>query len=308
VFQWDDLRYFLALERVGTLAGTARQLGVEHTTVARRIAALEEALASKLFTRTPDRFRLTEAGARMLDLAQQVERCALGIERLAASGDRVEGIVRVAVSEAFSGFIVRRLPPLRERYPDLTVELLTSNVALDLTRHEADIAIRAAATSQPELITRKLLDAGWSLYAAEGYLGRKPLNDPPDDLKGHEVVGYEGGLTNVPGAVWLREHGKEATVVMRGTSIPAIVSAVVAGIGVSVIPCFLGATEATLRRMTPKVLGARELCIVVHPDMRKVPRVRVTYDYIVEMMRTDAALLRGDGHAAGGSSKRRGST
>jgi DNA-binding transcriptional LysR family regulator len=104
-------------------------------------------------------------------------------------------------------------------------------------------------------------------------------------------------LANVPGATWLREHAMGAQVVMRGTSILAVVSAVVAGIGASVIPCFLASAEATLRRLTPKVLGGRDLFLLVHPDMRKVPRVRVTHEFLVEIVEAEAATLRGDATA-----------
>src|SRR5262249_17767216 len=141
---WNDLRYFLAVQRAGTLAGAARELGVKHTTVGRRLTALEETLGVKLFTHAPEGFVLTRAGSEIVELALSIEASTSAIERRIKGEDsRVEGTVRLTTSESFSKFFVHRLLALRQQHPKLLVEVLSSNRAFDLSRGEADVAVRA---------------------------------------------------------------------------------------------------------------------------------------------------------------------
>src|SRR5690349_836561 len=154
-YDWNDLRYFLAVCREGTLAGAARNLRVQHSTVGRRLDVLESALGAVLFARTPEGFVLTETGAEILPLAEAAERTLVLVERRArASDERIEGTVRLTASEAFSGFLVRRLAPLREQYPKLVVEILSGNRSFDIARGEADLALRISPTTQMELICK----------------------------------------------------------------------------------------------------------------------------------------------------------
>jgi len=294
-FDWNDLRYFLAVSRAGSLAGAARSLGVRHTTVGRRIEALEAALAASLFTRTPDGFALTEAGAGIVPLAEDAERAAEAVERRVAGGDeRVEGVVRVTTSEAIAGFLVRRLSELQARYPELTVGVLSTNASLDLSRGEADIALRMVPTDAAELISKRLCDAGWSLYAAESYVERMGVPGDPANLSGHSVVGFDETMAGTPGAVWLDAHGEGAHVVMRCNSLIAALNATIVGMGVSVVPCFLADAEPTLTRLTQAVLGKREIWVVFHPDVAKIKRVRTVIDFITEIVGRDAPSFRGD--------------
>jgi DNA-binding transcriptional LysR family regulator len=133
-----------------------------------RLAALEQALGTKLFLRTPEGYVATPAGEDVVAHAEMVERAALAIERRADGDTRIEGIVRVTTSEGFTGFLVKRLPALRAKHPGLVVEILSGNVPLDLSRGGADLAIRMTATTQPDAIVRRLGTIGWSLYAASG--------------------------------------------------------------------------------------------------------------------------------------------
>ncbi len=261
-----------------------------------RLGALEETLGSKLFVRTPEGLSLTEAGREIVPLAESVERTTQAIERSASARDaRIEGTVRVTTSEAFSGFLVKHFAELRQRHPALIIEVLMGNQQLDLARGEADIAVRAMKTTQRELLVKKLVDAGWSLYAAEGYLARRPPPARPDALAGHDIVGYEEAMSGVPGARWLEDHGAGANLVMRGNSLMSVLNAVIAGLGISVVPCFLAEPEPTLRRLTPDVPGSREITLVVHPDVAKVARVRAVMDFIIEIARRERGRLEGRG-------------
>jgi len=185
---WNDFRHF----RAGTLAGATRDLRVRHSTVGRRLDALEDGIGARLFLRTPDGFVLTGAGSAILPLIEEAERALVAAERLVESGDeRIEGIVRLTTSESFSGLLVRRLAELRVVHPQLMVEVLAGNRSLDLSRGEADLAVRIAATTQPDLICKRIGDAGWSLYASESYIARQGAPPSPRDLAGHEVIGFD---------------------------------------------------------------------------------------------------------------------
>jgi len=292
---WNDLRYLLAVSRAGSLAGAARSLGVRHTTVSRRIEALEAALAASLFTRTPDGMTLTEAGVAVLPLAEEVERTVETMERrVAGDDDRVEGVVRLTTSEALSGFLVRRLGELQNRYPNLTVDVLSTNASLDLARGEADMALRLVPTAQADLVSKRLCDAGWSLYAAEGYVARMGRPSDPNTLAGHNIVGFDETMAKTPGAVWLDAHADGGHIVMRCNSIIAAMNAMIAGMGVGMVPCFLAEDEPTLTRLTDAVLSTRGVWVVFHPDVAKIKRVRAVIDFVTEIVNRDLPAFRGE--------------
>ena len=280
--------------RSGSSSGAARQLRVQHTTVGRRLAALEAGLGAKLFIRTPEGLSPTDAAGVIAPLAEEAERCFVAIERQVGRCDsRIEGKVRLTTSEAFSNYLIPHLALLQARHPDLAVEIDTSNNVLDLTRGEADVAVRAAPTTQGELVCRKVGDAGWSLYASQDYIARRGMPASPTELAGHDVIGFYGALAQTPGACWLAEHSKGAHVAMRGHSLVAIVNAAVAGIGLAMAPCFLAAAEPKLRRVTPQVLTTREIWLVFPPDAGRLARVRTVIDYVAEVLAADRALLSG---------------
>jgi len=292
---WNDLRYFLAVCRAGTLVGAGRSLGVRHSTVGRRVEALEAALAVSLFVRAPDGFALTEAGRSIVPLAEEAERAVMAVERRVAVGDRrVEGIVRVATSESFSRFLMRRLPELQAEHATLTVEVLSGNVSLDLMRREADLAIRFVETTQGDLVCRRLGDAGWSLYASDTYLARAAPPRAPTDLTGHDVIGFDETMARSPGAIWLDDHRAGARVAVRCNSLMSALSASVAGMGVAVLPCFLADAEASLRRLTDAVLVTRAIWLVFHPDVAQIRRVRTVIDFVAAIVGRDAAMFRGE--------------
>ncbi len=294
MLDWNDLRFFLAIARAGTLAGAARDLKVEHTTVGRRLSALEQALGTRLFTRGPDGFTPTRAGSEILPLSEEIAARVEGIvRRVSGEDERVEGTVRLTTSEAISGYFVRQLAVLRERHPALVVEILSGNRAFDLMRGEADLAVRVRNDSEPELIVRKIGRAAWSLYAAAAFVERKGAPVAPDDLAGWDVIGYDASLSAVPGALWLSEHATSAHLVMRANSIVAALNATIVGMGIGVLPCFLAATEPALRRLTPLALGERDICLVVHPDLARVARVRAVMDFVVEAFARDTRLWDG---------------
>lgn len=294
VLDWNDLRYFLAIAKAGTLAGAARELGVEHTTVGRRLTALENALGTKLFVRSSSGFTATDAATAILPLIEEVAAKVDDVARRVAGGDdRVEGVVRLTTSEALSGYFVKRLGALRVKHPNLVVEILSGNRAYDIMRGEADVAVRIRETKEPDLVSRKVAIAGWSMYAAKAYVERKGAPASPEDLRDHDVVAFDPTMSQVPGALWLEAHAQGANVALRANSIVAALNAALVGIGITVLPCFLCDPEPTLARLTPRLLGVRDVSVVVHPDLAKVARVRAVIDFIVEQFARDSAMWRG---------------
>ena len=294
MLNWDDLRYFLAVARGKTLAQAARDLKVEHTTVGRRIKALEAALGTHLFNRGPDGFMLSHAGKAILPHAEAVEAQVESILRsVKGDDDRVEGLVRFTTSESFSGYFIKQLAALHERHPALMVEILSGNRAFDLMRGEADLAFRIRQDSSPDLIVRKVARFGWSLYAAREFVER---NGKPEsgDLTGWDVIGYDESLAAVPGALWLAEHAADAHIVLRANSIIAAKNATLVGMGIGIIPCFLAQDEPGLVRLIDETVGARDGFLVVHPDLVNVARVRTVMDFVIESLSRDARRWEGE--------------
>jgi len=291
---WNDLRYFLAVYRTGSSSAAARALGVQHTTVGRRLAALEEVLGTSLFTRTPTGLTPTSAAAGILKLAEDAEQSMLAIERQVRSTEaEIAGVVRLTTSDAFAGFFVRHLDTLYAEHPDLQVEILTGNRNFDLAHGEADVAVRHAPTTDLDLISRKVGENGWSLYASEGYLARSGPVATDGDFRGHSVIGFDETLRHTPGAIWLGGHAAAAHVALRGNSIAAVLNAAIASIGIAAVPCFLADGERVLRRLTPQVIGVRDIFIVHHPDAARIPRVRRVIDFAAAVIKAESRVLSG---------------
>jgi DNA-binding transcriptional LysR family regulator len=293
---WNDLAYLLAAYRSRSLAGAARELRCEHTTVSRRLAALEAAIGGRLFTRTPEGLVATALAEDLIPLAEQVETTVRAIQRRGAGDDqRVNGCVRLTTSETFGAFIIQRLGELRARHPELIVQVLADNRVLDISRGEADLALRFAETTQRDLVVRTLTDVHWAMYASHPYVARCGAPAPIEDLRGHDIVGYDEALAATAGARWLAAHADGATLVFRGSSMRSVLEATLAGMGLSVLPCQLCDPEPQLVRLSPASLGHRTLCLVVHPDLAKVARVRAVMDFLIEIIGRDRAALLGGG-------------
>jgi DNA-binding transcriptional LysR family regulator len=290
VMDWNDLRFFLAAYRRGSLSAAARELGCEYTTVGRRIVALETALGTKLFTRSQEGLKPTPAADDLVPLAEQIELATVAIVARAARHDEgVEGVVRVTCAEGFSVYLVDRFVELRARYPKLSIDILTDVRPLDLARGEADIALRMSPHTQSDLVTRTLCPMPWRMFASEAYIARRGKPSPTGNLRGHEIAGFGPPLEHVPGARWLDEHADGASIALRGNSLRAIVDAAVAGAGLSVLPHFLATRTPGLSLLAPEVLGTRTLSIVIHRDLVHVSRMRAVIDYLVDVVHRDHA-------------------
>jgi DNA-binding transcriptional LysR family regulator len=287
---WNDLRYFLEAARAKTLAGAARALGVDHSTIGRRLTALEQALGAPLITRGPDGLELTALGERAAPLAAEMERVAQALVETVAS-QKVR--VRLAVPSAFAQFITPHLAEFHAEHPGVILEFLSGSRPVDLKKSEADLAIRSITTDDEDLVARPLGDTGFSLYAAPAYLERHPAPRDPRDLAGHDVLGYDSSLAGTPGAQWLAEHGRGANIIMRSRELSDMLSACAAGLGLAVLPCLLAASEPSLRRLTPEVLGTRKLWLVYRKEALISQPVKEVMELVTTVMRAHGARMAG---------------
>ena len=288
---WDDLRYFLAAAREGTLAGAARVLRVEHTTVGRRIAALERALGAALVLRRSDGLSLTRLGERFFPQAEQLERAISAMRELVVS----EAVrVRLAVPSGFTHYFTAELTRLAREHPGLSLEILSGARQLDLSSGDADIAVRSGPVEDKELIARKLGEAGFSLYAAHSYLALHDAPERVDDLSGHQVIGFHESLASTSASRWLEARAAGAKVVLRSREMIDMLTAAVDGVGLALLPCSLGDAEARLVRLTDEVVASSPLWLVHRREARLSSELRVVVRFAVDVMKQNAALIRGE--------------
>lgn len=285
---WDGIRFFLAIQRAGTLSGAAVALGVTQPTVGRRLSALEDVLGMQLFTRTPTGLALTAEGAALLTAATQMEDAARNVAlHAAATAERLEGVVRVAMTElTLLAFVARVLPVLRELHRGLRIELVLADTPADILGREADLAIRwrgeGFRPSPSKVVAQKLGRLGFCLFGAESYLARR--GTPRDDLSGHDVVLYDGG--GYPGYDWLMKATRDANVVLTSANIVCNAAAVGEGVGLGLFPQQIVRLQPSLRQLTPPV-GWGFAWLVTHPDLRRVPRIRAVKDVLAAALRED---------------------
>ena len=292
---WDDLRYFLEAARAGTLAAAARTMRVEHSTIGRRLTALERALGAPVFIRAPDGLHLTLLGASLLPLAEEVEHAVARIQELTSSG---QARVRLAMPSGFTKLFTANLSRLRSSFPGLTLELLSGAKPVDLEKGEADLAIRSGPVPEQGLVARPVRESGWSLYASPAYLARHSFPSDLDDLSGHELVGYDLALAEVPAAKWVEQRLGQATLALRSREMTEMMAAALSGAGLAVLPCVVADDEPGLIRVTPAVLATRNLSLVYPTEARLSPPVQAVIRFVIEVMEDNADRIAGTAPSA----------
>jgi DNA-binding transcriptional LysR family regulator len=294
MFDWDDARFFLAIARAGSVSGAGRSLRVQQSTVSRRLAGLEDCLGARLFERTPDGYILTPAGESLHTRAERMEEEAQAAEReLLGRESQVAGVVRLTTPEAFgNGLMPALLARLRLEQPDILVELVAANARLSLTKREADLAIRTGRPQQALLVMRKLGELVDALYASKAYLDQRGRPSGPD-LGTHDYVDYDDTYAGGSETAWLRQVARNARCVLRVTGTHGMFGAIQAGLGVGVLPCWMGDATDGLERVLPTERYTSELCMVLHRDLRHVARIRAVAEFLTRALRADAARLAG---------------
>lgn len=280
---WGDLRFFLAVIDAGTLSGAARALGVEHTTVARRIDALEAPLGMRLFDRFPKGWSLTAAGAALLPHARRLEDDMHTLMRAAAGATALTGRVRVSAPPALAAYLLApRLAPLLRRLPGIELELLGEPREADLTRRDAEIALRFRRPTAPGLTVRLLSTIRYGLYASADYLaGRAP--------EAWEFLGYDASLSGAPQQQWLDQLRGARRYCLRSNDQASLLQAAAAGAGVAVLPLYFDYQGGPLVRAGAAACPvARKLWMVMHEDVRRAAHVRAVADALIALFAADA--------------------
>jgi len=295
-WQWDDLRIFLAVSREGSLSAAARALGIDHVTVGRRLAALEQMLGAKLLYRTPEGASMTTAGQAIVAECEAMETAARTAERLVAGHDtRLAGTVRLTATEKIAyEILVPCITELRKQHPELQIDLLTGVRSLDIGRREADLAVRASITrpAQHGVVCRKLCDIGFALYASDGYLSKVGTPVHGKGLAGHNVIRFLGAPRGI-GEPFPGESLEGARTVLRCNDQFVQLKAAAQGLGIVEMACYFGDSFPGIRRLwpnSPPVLKA--LWLLCHEDMRRATRISILSSAIVDSFQRNSKVLR----------------
>lgn len=278
--EWDDARLVLVIARARTLHDAGAQLGLDASTVSRRLAQLEARLKVRLFARTRDGLRTTPAADRVLPHAEAMEREAAALAHDIRYGEsRIAGNVRLATTESFARMLVHGgLLALRDAHPDLALELIGGNRPVDLARGEADIAVRFSALRQPSLRARCLATTGVGLFASAAY---RRGHGAVHSLRDHDVLLPSGELAKLPEVRWLSKR-PGVHVALRSNSMPALVAAAVAGYGIVPLPLGWGDNEPGLERVLAlDALPRRKIWLVTHEATSQRPAVRVVVAHVI---------------------------
>ncbi len=294
---WNDLKVLLALARAGSVAGAARELQVDNSTISRRLAALEDAAGAKLLIRGGREFTLTGEGRALLQAAQAAESAIdTALRALRAAKSDLNGRVCVSVAPAFVPVLVRHMiPALREVHPQLAVELRGSFLRADLARGEADIAVRMARPDEPHLVARRAFDTGWCVYATKSYLAARGCPATFEQLAQHDLVLYAENLHNAPPTRWLEPYKGAAHTASRMDSLETACDAAAAGGGIVVLPAFVGDATPELQRVFAESVSVNTGWVVYHESVRDNARIRAVADALMAFFQSNGAMFSGAG-------------
>ena len=287
---WEDVRYFAALARHGTLSATARALRVNHATVARRIASLETLVGRALFDRRAKGYVLTAEGKDVLDAANAMDEAALSVLRRLDAGTEMSGLVRLAVGRVLAErFLIDRLRALHERYPAIDLEVIGGSRVVSLAKREADVALRYGAPKDSELVARRVATITFGLYASPACREKLKAGQTPT------FIGFDKESDFIEEAKWMAWQFGDRRFSFRTNSQTTQAVAARAGYGVALLPRYIVAShepdlvQVSLGGRLPK----RDVWLLIRRDLAKVPRVRAVADYLVEVFQRERRLLAG---------------
>jgi len=297
MFDWNDLRYFLAIARGGSIGTAARALGVNQSTVQRRLRALESALHCSLAERQAGGYRLTTHGQQLLAYAEQVETTVSTLQRQSATLDnRATGLVKLTSHVTVGQRIIKSgfLDSFHSRHPGIIVELIMEQRALDLSKGEAHIAIRGGALgNDPALVGRKIADVPWGLYASLSFVERHGRPSTPVDIDGFSVVELVDEIEALEAARWMKTHAPTARVAARCSNIPSVHLAIKSGAGIGPLPAvYAAADEELVCVLGPLTELNYPMFLLAHRDLRKISRVNAVFEFCLSELKT--VLVRGE--------------
>ncbi|MFJ4292116.1 LysR family transcriptional regulator [Cupriavidus sp. NPDC089707] len=296
---WDDLKHFLAVSQSGSLAGAARTLHVNHSTVLRRLARLEEVLGTLLFERHPTGYALTAAGEALAQrLAGVGEQIDAAQRQLSGLDSQLSGPLRVTTTDTLlTGLLMPLFAEFRAMHPRIQLQIVVNNGFLSLSRREADVAIRPANAPPEYLVGRRIGRLQTAAYASRRYLQRLGLPTEADspllsDWTAYDWVVPDEALSHLAQARWVRDQVPEHRRAVSADSLVAMADAVRHGMGAGMLLCFLAGWDAELVRLAPAERDLdTDLWLLTHPDLRHSARVRVLTDFLYERVRAAESVM-----------------
>jgi DNA-binding transcriptional LysR family regulator len=296
-FDWDDLKYLLGVARHGSTLAAGRALGVDQSTVQRRLVELERRLGQALVQKRQTGYRLTEFGQTMLPHAERIEQAVLAFEQqLSVAVAEVSGVIRVTCPEPIVYRITQStfLDRFRACHPALEVHFVMSDKYVDLMAGDADVALRSGDTDDGQLVGRKIGDSIWAVYASQTYIDRHGRPQRIEDLAQHALVGFDETMAKHRIAAWLRRVAPNASLVARSNSVLGLVYSAKAGVGVAPLPTALGDAEPDLVRVIEPVAElTRSWRVLTTPQLRRTPRVAAFFDFVVQESDTLRPIITG---------------
>lgn len=293
-FDWGSMEWFLAIARSGRLTVAAQKLGIDHTTLSRRIKTLEESLDTKLFERSVTGYTLTAQGERFMEAAQRVETIALkAANDISGETSKIAGTVRIGAPEGFgSSFLAPSLVRLGQRQPGLHLELFTMPRQFSLTRREADMAVSLARPEKGRFQARKLTDYELGLYGTQDYLDTHGTPATRAELRGHKIIGYIQDLIYAQELDYLPQLSRDIVPWITSSNILAQTNMTLEGAGLCILPSFLAAREPRLKRVLADDLRLlRSFWLVVHADLHDLARIRVCSEHLTQDVRAHRDLF-----------------
>lgn len=289
---WDDIRVFLSVARKGSVTGAGVQLGVNHSTVSRRLSALEKRLGVRLFERLPTGYALTPGGEEILEKAEKMEDAAIEMDRKVLGRDsRLSGKVRLTTPVSVATVILfPELATLATSYPDIEMQLIGSNNVLSLTRREADIAVRVTNKPDENLFGRKLVQIAYAVYGP-----RSQSSFPADTpcIAWDDEIAWDFGAAPTAS---IKALCPDARIGFRTNTDETRVAAIAAGLGIAELPCYVGDADSRLKRLSePIVYPGWELWLLTHKDLRTTARIRAVLDFVAETFAKKRGLIEGCG-------------
>lgn len=289
---WDDYRYFLAVADEGSLSAAARKLGSSQPTVGRRISALEERLEVRLFVRQQQGLELAPAGVAILELARRLEDDHREINLwIKGQGSRLVGTVAVSTSESMSvAWLIPRLSRFKSLYPDIRLEVHLDSAQADISRGQADVALRFDRPGEDEvLLARKVGRAEFGLYGSAAYLQRHGIPNDIADLQRHDIIGAAGRLADTSIPKWLSSVTKSE--ILACNSMLGVFAAVEQSLGIGILPQYMAQQARSLRRVLPEDFKKYfDLWLVVHPHTRGAANIKAVLDFLGEEVSADPLL------------------
>lgn len=293
--RWNDVQDFVAIARAGQLARAATLLGVDATTLGRRLRRLERVLRQTLFEKTREGQVLTEAGERLLAHAEAMQRAADQIDERPRNPHELTGLLRVSVSEGFGAwFVTQHLGGFVKAHPALVVDLVANSGFLNPSKRETDIAILLARPRAGPVVSAKLSDYGLRLYASRDYVTQHGAPATAASLQEHQLIGYIPDLLYAPELRYLSEIDDALAPGLRSSSILAQHRLIAAGVGVGVLPCFIGDADPQLVRLLPAKRIERSFWMVTHQDTQQLQRVRAFKTWLTALVHKHRGVLVGD--------------